>query len=175
MVASLERITYIIIFIPCMWRVLCVDGLEGKNLRASWFIIFSLLLFCTTAFQRCCTAKYWLGFCWNHTNMHSYNPWLKNYSYVIAITHSLLSRHCSVSYLYQCKCIILYVQFFWDSIMKWRDFINNKNNNNKKITVTFYVYVLLLKAVLKKTEVSGQKTLYYWMIIMDLPELYPEC
>ena len=43
------------------------------------------------------------------------------------------------------------------------------------MTVTFYVYVLLLKAVLKKTEVSGQKTLYYWMIIMDLPELYPEC
>ena len=113
----------------------------------------------------------WLGFCWNHTNMHSYKPWLKNYSYVIAITHSLPSRHCSVSYLYQCKCIVLYVQFFWDSIMKWRGFINNNNN---KITVTFYVYVLLLKAVLKKTEVSGQKTLYYWMIIMDLPELYPE-
>ena len=175
MVAYLKRITYIIIFIPCMRSVLCVDGLEGKNLRASWFIIFSLLLFCTTAFQRC-RAKYWLGFCWNHTSMHSYKPWLKNYSYVIAITHSLLSRHCSASYLYQCKCIVLYVQFFWDSIMKWRGFINNnKNNNNKKITVTFYVYVLLLKAVLKKTEVSGQKTLYYWMIIMDLPELYPEC
>ena len=34
MVASLKRITYIIIFIPCMRSVLCVDGLEGKKLAS---------------------------------------------------------------------------------------------------------------------------------------------
>ena len=142
MVPSLERITYIIIFIPCMKSVLCVEWRQENLSELVRVFFFSLLCSVQLHFKKILCSEV-LVLLKTEQNMHSYKAWLKNYRYVtiLAITRSLLSKHFSVSYLYQCKCIVLYVQFFWDSIMKWRGFINSKNNNNKKITVTFYVYV----------------------------------
>ena len=87
-------------------------------------------------------------------NMHSYKSWFKFHSVVYKQHILLLSTFCIIFISMQ---MYFYVWFFWDSIMKWRGFINNNKKDNCDFLCLCIITEELCLQILTNTVVNEDR------------------